>query len=1101
MSPDNMRPFRAPEQGDPLPGTADGWEGRQSGILPPAATTHLPQAKVLLAEALSFLLALIPAGYALWRGARLMRHVDDPAFPELLQAGRRWGVFVLIFCGVGIVTIGARYAALKIALALLAFIIASYPARRRIYEESWSLAAYLRHSIRLWVAFLGQWILLALLPTLIRSAEGWAPGSGAVVAAALVVAALAWVHFNARVFAAILGARPLDRADLWPRFERVLARADCRRPRVLWLETHGGRWANALAVPGADQPAVVFTAPLLNALTAAEIAAIFAHEVAHLEYFHPRRLLRRKMLLAALTLALLAVVLTLGVGSGTFAVLVWAWPLILLFVLVFQVAGSQGREHASDLRALELTSDPEALISGLTRIHEMARLPRRWAAGREGRVSHPSLADRVRAIREAAVESGLALRDETPMPDVVVRSAGDAGEVVLLCTDRLHWFDGADPVENELGALLRTSRESRSLRYEDLADLRLEARGARRDLVAALASGERLTLPLDIEDVSRVKAALERLDLRVRGTSPEVATSRARAQALDVRDRILACLGAIVGLLTPFSLSLSATAILALARPARITLLAAGAVALTEGALYVASYGSTIGGAAAGSAILLLQLALGTAMVYEARARARRGLEDPRQIRKAALALLSGLAALYLVLLAAFVHPGSPLPLMHLHLGARARPGLVAVLAALAVCLPGLRRRRWRVPALTAAAAAAALTLIGSLWFRDHYTGDTMLTRLPFLQTVPVELREVRRTTLPTRPFDLRISPSGGRLAAQVLPSAEDGTGSADVGFLIERDDGGWIFQRATDLAFVDDNRAVLLAYDVGLGSFEVRIVELDAPLRTLRSVALPPLAAPSLNLDAARGRWWVVGRDAEDGQLVVASSDLRATDSAAEIRRFAAPGGPGVGGLASAAGSTVVAVTSRFIGGPLATLALMLDPLSAGSVTEVWGVGTKSSRRLATTTAHVSCVASTGGAASVACAAAGPGGVTTLWSVDPNGPVLTPVGEVPDYVYDLRPGPGDRWLLRRFAGPPLAVDPRTRRALVLGLGGAAGMRGSGPTDLGGLGGALFELAGATSPTRWITGPVSSGREVVASASRHGPPFQVTVYRVGSTED
>jgi Zn-dependent protease with chaperone function len=93
----------------------------------------------------------------------------------------------------------------------------------------------------------------------------------------------------AAIFRAIIGARRLDRSDLQPAFDEILARSRARAPGLYHAGPRGGRWVSALALPLVHGSSVLMSDTLLDLFERDEIAAIFAHEVAHLEHFDRRR--------------------------------------------------------------------------------------------------------------------------------------------------------------------------------------------------------------------------------------------------------------------------------------------------------------------------------------------------------------------------------------------------------------------------------------------------------------------------------------------------------------------------------------------------------------------------------------------------------------------------------------------------------------------------------------------------------------------------------------------------------------------------------------------------------------------------------------------
>ena len=154
-------------------------------------------------EILSCLFALLPAVYVAGWGRYLVRHLDDPAFPELhFKKIRHLGVALAVGIALSLV-VSNQHAVLKLALAVLGVTVAEFPYRRKIFQESWGLFAYLSHGIRFWIAFLGAWVVLAFLPEIVYYSGEWAPP----VAVALGVVILLLSHLNVWTFPWILGAR------------------------------------------------------------------------------------------------------------------------------------------------------------------------------------------------------------------------------------------------------------------------------------------------------------------------------------------------------------------------------------------------------------------------------------------------------------------------------------------------------------------------------------------------------------------------------------------------------------------------------------------------------------------------------------------------------------------------------------------------------------------------------------------------------------------------------------------------------------------------------------------------------------------------------
>src|SRR5262249_60219640 len=105
--------------------------------------------------------------------------------------------------------------------------------------------------------------------------------------------------------------------------------------------------------------------------------ATCADGLAHLESYNPRRLRRRRVVTRSLVAGgtLLAPLLSLA----TPALAWWAcvvWPAVVVIALGILAQDRQKHETASDLRAVALTGNPEALVRALVKVHAIARVPR-----------------------------------------------------------------------------------------------------------------------------------------------------------------------------------------------------------------------------------------------------------------------------------------------------------------------------------------------------------------------------------------------------------------------------------------------------------------------------------------------------------------------------------------------------------------------------------------------------------------------------------------------------------------------------------------------------------------------------------------------------
>ena len=132
-------------------------------------------------------------------------------------------------------------------------------------------------------------------------------------------------------------------------------------------DLHGGAVANALALPSLRGNAVLFTDTLLERLDEDEIVAICGHELAHFEYYDRARLRRISRATAAIAVAGATMTPPRACSVSTASGPTCCWFGALLAVMVFRVRDKQRQETVCDARAVELTGNPEPLVSGLTK--------------------------------------------------------------------------------------------------------------------------------------------------------------------------------------------------------------------------------------------------------------------------------------------------------------------------------------------------------------------------------------------------------------------------------------------------------------------------------------------------------------------------------------------------------------------------------------------------------------------------------------------------------------------------------------------------------------------------------------------------------------
>lgn len=169
---------------------------------------------------------------------------------------------------------------------------------------------------------------------------------------------------------------------------------------------------------------VFFTDYLLNRLSKREVSAIAAHEITHIQKKHP---MWRMAALVALILSpqILFGVLSLFAGflrhslqlrqvaegadsaTGLAAIVrffdqVLAFPELILVLYTFALAlyflHSQYFEHVADTGAVQLTGDPEAVITSLLKLSRLNLLPVQWDQATGSMLTHPSTLKRVQRV-------------------------------------------------------------------------------------------------------------------------------------------------------------------------------------------------------------------------------------------------------------------------------------------------------------------------------------------------------------------------------------------------------------------------------------------------------------------------------------------------------------------------------------------------------------------------------------------------------------------------------------------------------------------------------------------------------------------------------
>lgn len=213
-----------------------------------------------------------------------------------------------------------------------------------------------------------------------------------VISPVVTLAAILWIYFalryNAWLVDLVTGAAELPKDDA-PHLHAALEELCISRGmRVPALKVIEGPELNAYASGlTQDQVAITFTRGLLEALTEEEQKAVLAHELTHIRNEDVSLMVTAVVIAGILSFAG-ELVFRSGIrfrssdsdkkGSGAFLAVLVALACILVAWMLSQVirfALSRRREFLADAGAVELTKNPDAMISALLKIQGRGELP------------------------------------------------------------------------------------------------------------------------------------------------------------------------------------------------------------------------------------------------------------------------------------------------------------------------------------------------------------------------------------------------------------------------------------------------------------------------------------------------------------------------------------------------------------------------------------------------------------------------------------------------------------------------------------------------------------------------------------------------------
>jgi len=753
--------------------------------------------------------ALLPTAVVWWTGRALLRNPDDPVLPERLMASRLRARLVLAASWAIFVVLAPAHTWWLVPLMIAARALAALPLRKALQGETWSPLAYLSFFTRLVLGLFGFWLLLIWAP----SVEGLFGDADWIAAIVVAAALLAWNHWYGSVARWLMRAHPVADPVLVERLAAMAARADVSAPRIDVAPLEGGVLANAVALPSRRDPSVLMTSTFTERFSHDEIVAICAHEIAHLEYYSGARMKRLELLTIALALSGAFVepaarILVPAAQSWLF--IAWA-----AFVVTFQAMRARSRqknETDSDLRAIALTGDPDALASALVKLHAMARVPRRWDAKVERHATHPSLARRVQAIRAATGNAPPALA----RPEEFI-----SGEtVVTFEADRLRW--SADELATQ------------SVGYRRMTELRLDiSRSQAPRLVAVDRGGQRWTFPLSEADIPRAQHILDIVDVQLGEPAAAPTINFAALRLMSLLTATVAATASQFAVLLPIAL--------AIARPSAA--LTAGAAAGAMATALVAWRDSAEAGSGLWPA-LTIALCGGGLLVL---AWVGRKDEDAQSLAKPFTVLgLSSLLAWIALLL-------SGVSVLRLHQSAHASPAAIVIPVALAAGL------MWSRPGVVRRAAPAVLLVaglvfaMGSRTYLESFSRDRFIGQGPALAVSGIDSSALSETPISTDVSTVRLSPDGHSVA---LGSDDD-------------DDGPRVFQvgpiggpfesiDCDNAFFVDDRR--LLAVNHLRSAVRLRVVRLEPGLPTIEDRRIDDIRSATVEFRQSTGTWIVLG-------------------------------------------------------------------------------------------------------------------------------------------------------------------------------------------------------------------------------------------------
>src|SRR2546430_1061489 len=243
-----------------------------------------------------------------------------------------------------------------------------------------------RNSVIVIGGFLLVWLAVGAIVGALASGGNGAIAGAIVLGILGICAALYAYYFGSATVLSAMGAQPADSRQYQQLYNVVQALAigdGLPLPKVYIINDPS---PNAFAT-GRDpnHSAVTVTTGLLQMMNREELEAVLAHEMSHVKNFDVRLLLVVTTMIGMA--ALISSVFWNSVGrmrirgQGALTVLAIGVLFTLVAVIVgplMQLALSRQRESLADVSGVELTRNPQALISALQRIAQNDRPPERF---------------------------------------------------------------------------------------------------------------------------------------------------------------------------------------------------------------------------------------------------------------------------------------------------------------------------------------------------------------------------------------------------------------------------------------------------------------------------------------------------------------------------------------------------------------------------------------------------------------------------------------------------------------------------------------------------------------------------------------------------